>query len=185
MQSGCSSSLHVVHLTHPKSISKVLICCLQHLCCLHINDKFCYNDHEQTLRKLLLFYQCSFEGRKDLQTMEVEASPSPLVFTEVSGIAAIVTDKAERDGNSSEERRNHTARPWTPMAAPPKVKTQSTPGTLQEVLYQGESEDGSVAKPIVTGGNGCCMCLNGFMSQLTVADIVGKKSSGSMVPNKI
>lgn len=52
-----------------------------------------------------------FEGRKDLQTMEVEASPSPLVFTEVSGIAAIVTDKAERDGNSSEERRNHTARP--------------------------------------------------------------------------
>lgn len=117
----------------------------------------------------------SFEGRKDLQTMEVEASPSPLVFTEVRDIAAIVTDTAERDGNSSEERRNHTARPWTPMAAPPKVKTQSTPGTLQEALYQGESEDGSVAKPIVTGGNGRCMRLNGFISQPTVADIVGKK----------
>lgn len=57
------------------------------------------------------FTKCSFEGRKDLQTVEVEASPSPLVFTEVNGIAAIMTDKAERDGNSSEERRNHTARP--------------------------------------------------------------------------
>lgn len=64
------------------------------------------------------------------------------------------------------------------MAAPAKVKTQSTPGTLQEVLYQGESEDRSFAKPIVTGGNGRCMHLNGFMSQPTVTDIVGKKSSG-------
>lgn len=150
----------------------------------HINDKFCSND-QQTPRRLLFFYQMGKFFWKYLQTMEVAASPSPLVFTEVSGIAAIVTDKAERDGNSSEERRNHTARPWTPMAASPKVKTQSTPGTLQELLYQGESEDGSVAKPIVTGGNGRCMRLNGFMSQPTVADIVGKKSSGSIVPNKI
>lgn len=37
-----------------------------------------------------------FEGRKDLQTMEVKAFLSPLLFTEVSGSAAIVTDKAQR-----------------------------------------------------------------------------------------
>lgn len=70
------------------------------------------------------------------------------------------------------------------MAAPPKVKTQSTPGTRQEVLYQAKSEDGSVAKPFVTGGNSRCMHLNGFMSQPPVRDIVEKKNSGLIVPTK-
>lgn len=63
-----------------------------------------------------------------------------------------------------------------PMAAPPAVKTQSSPGTLQEILYRGESEDRSVAKPFVTGGNGRYMHPNGFMPQPTVNDIVEEKT---------
>lgn len=44
------------------------------------------------------FIKCGscFEGRKDLQTMEVNTFLSPLLFTEVSGSVAILTDKAQR-----------------------------------------------------------------------------------------
>lgn len=86
--------------------------------------------------------------------------------------------------NSSDEHRNHTARPWTLMAAPPMAKTQSSPGTLEDLLYWGESEDRSAAKPFLTGENGRYVYLNRFMPQPRHWHCREKKKNGLTAPPK-